>query len=54
MSAARCMDRMFDGAASQLGLSLLWAEKIPPDELDAMRTLIRKAGPFAPRAEGTP
>ena len=43
MSAARHLDRVFDGTASQLVLSLLRAEKIPPDELEVMRTLIRKA-----------
>jgi predicted transcriptional regulator len=42
-SAARFLDRVFDGAASQLVLSLLRAERIPPDELEQMRRLIAEA-----------
>jgi predicted transcriptional regulator len=42
-SAARFLDRVFDGAASQLVLSLLRAEKISPQELDEMRELINQA-----------
>ena len=42
-SAARFLDRVFDGAASQLVLSLLNAEKIPPAELEALRALINDA-----------
>ncbi len=42
-SAARFLDRVFDGAASQLVLSLLNAEKIPPAELESLRTLINAA-----------
>lgn len=42
-SAARYLDRVFDGAASQLVLSLLKAERIPPDELEQMRKLINDA-----------
>ena len=42
-SASRFLDRVFDGAASQLVLSLLKAEKIPPQELEEMRALIQKA-----------
>jgi BlaI family penicillinase repressor len=42
-SASRFLDRVFDGAASQLVLSLLKAEKIPPSELEQMRTLIQQA-----------
>jgi predicted transcriptional regulator len=42
-SAARFLDRVFDGAASQLVLSLLKAERIPPDELEQMRQLISQA-----------
>ena len=42
-SAARFLDRVFDGAASQLVLSLLKAEKIPPDELEQMRAMINSA-----------
>lgn len=51
-SAARFLDRVFDGAASQLVLSLLRAEKIPPSELDEMRELIRKARQAANSEEG--
>jgi len=47
-TASRFLDRVFDGAASQLVLSLLKAEKISPEELDQMRLVInaarRKAG----------
>ena len=42
-SASRFLDRVFDGAASQLVLSLLKAERIPPDELEQMRQLIAQA-----------
>lgn len=42
-SASRFLDRVFDGAASQLVLSLLKAEKIPPEELEQMRALIAAA-----------
>jgi predicted transcriptional regulator len=42
-SASRFLDRVFDGAASQLVLSLLKAEKISPDELEQMRSLINQA-----------
>lgn len=42
-TASRFLDRVFDGAASQLVLSLLKAEKIPPGELEQMRQLINLA-----------
>lgn len=42
-SAARFLDRVFDGAASQLVLSLLRAERISTAELDQMKTLIDDA-----------
>ena len=42
-TASRFLDRVFDGAASQLVLSLLKAEKIPPGELEQMRQLINGA-----------
>lgn len=42
-SAARFLDRVFDGAASQLLLSLLKAEKISPAELAELRTMIADA-----------
>lgn len=42
-SAARYLDRVFDGAASQLVLSLIKAERIPPEELEQMRKLIQSA-----------
>ena len=42
-SAVRYLDRVFDGAASQLMLSLIRAERIPPEELDRMHALIAQA-----------
>ena len=42
-SAARFLDRVFDGAASELMLSLIRAERVPADELDRMHTLIDQA-----------
>jgi len=42
-SAARFLDRVFDGAASQLVLSLLRAERISPKELDQMHAMIAEA-----------
>ena len=42
-SAARFLDSVFDGAASDLVSSLLRAERVSPTELDAMRTLIDDA-----------
>ncbi|HJZ54824.1 MAG TPA: BlaI/MecI/CopY family transcriptional regulator [Gemmataceae bacterium] len=42
-SASRFLDRVFDGAASQLVLSLLKAEKIPPGELEQLRQMINIA-----------
>jgi BlaI family transcriptional regulator, penicillinase repressor len=42
-SAARFLDRVFDGAASELMLSLIRAERVPADELDRMSTLIARA-----------
>jgi predicted transcriptional regulator len=42
-SAARFLDRVFDGAASQMVLSLLRAERISPEELDRMQTMIAEA-----------
>ena len=41
-SASRFLDRVFDGAASQLVLSLLKAERIPPEELEQMRHLVNQ------------
>lgn len=42
-SAARYLDRVFDGAATQLVLSLIKAERISPEELEQMRKLIQSA-----------
>jgi predicted transcriptional regulator len=42
-SAVRFLDRVFDGAAAQLVLSLLRAERISPDELDRMQAMIAAA-----------
>jgi len=42
-TASRFLDRVFDGAASQLVSSLLKAEKIPPGELEQLRVMIAAA-----------
>jgi predicted transcriptional regulator len=42
-SASRFLDRVFDGAASQLVLSLLRSERISPAELDEMQAMIAQA-----------
>jgi predicted transcriptional regulator len=42
-SASGFLDRVFDGAASQMVLSLLRAERIPPEELERMRAMIDEA-----------
>jgi predicted transcriptional regulator len=42
-STARFLDRVFDGAASQLVLSLLRTERVSPEELDQMQALIAAA-----------
>jgi predicted transcriptional regulator len=42
-SAARFLDRVFDGAAGELVLSLLRAERIPPAELARMQKMIAEA-----------
>lgn len=42
-SAVRFLDRVFDGAASELVLSLLESERIAPNELDRMQDLINQA-----------
>jgi BlaI family penicillinase repressor len=42
-SASRFLDRVFDGAASELVLSLLRSERIPPAELERMQKLIAEA-----------
>ena len=42
-TASRFLDRVFDGAASQLVASLLQAERIPPEELERMQALIADA-----------
>jgi predicted transcriptional regulator len=42
-SASRFLERVFNGAASELMLSLIRAEKIPTQELDRMSMLIAKA-----------
>ena len=53
-STARFLDRVFDGAADQLVMSLLRTERIAPEELDRMETMIAKArrrkGSMAERA----
>jgi BlaI family penicillinase repressor len=42
-SAARFLDSVFDGAASEMVMSLLRSERIPPAELEAMRAMIDQA-----------
>jgi predicted transcriptional regulator len=42
-SAARFLDRVFDGAADQLVLSLLRSERISPEELERMQFMIDEA-----------
>ena len=42
-SMVRFLDRVFDGAASQLVMSLLRTERISPAELDRMHAMIAKA-----------
>jgi predicted transcriptional regulator len=42
-SAARFLDRVFDGAADQLVLSLLRSERIPAEELEQIQALIAEA-----------
>lgn len=42
-SASRFLDRVFDGAVSQLVSSLLRAERISPAELDRMQEMIAEA-----------
>lgn len=42
-TAARFLDRVFDGAASQLVMSLVKAEKISPEEQEKIRALISSA-----------
>jgi predicted transcriptional regulator len=42
-SASRFLDRVFDGAASELMLTLIRAERVPTAELDRMHALIAEA-----------
>jgi predicted transcriptional regulator len=42
-STARFLDRVFDGAAGELVQTLLRSEKIPPEELERLHTLIAQA-----------
>jgi BlaI family penicillinase repressor len=42
-TAARFLDRVFDGAASQLVMSLVKAERISPEEQEKIRALISAA-----------
>jgi BlaI family transcriptional regulator, penicillinase repressor len=42
-SAARFLDRVFDGAAAELMLSLIRAERVTPDELERMHAMIAEA-----------
>jgi BlaI family transcriptional regulator, penicillinase repressor len=51
-SASRFLDRVFDGAASELMLTLIRAERVPATELDRMHRLIAEAR--RDRAEAAP
>jgi predicted transcriptional regulator len=42
-SAARFLDRVFDGAAAELVQSLLRTERIPPQELEQMQAMLAAA-----------
>ncbi len=42
-SAAHFLDKVFDGAASEMVMSLLRSERITPAELEQMRTMIDAA-----------
>jgi BlaI family penicillinase repressor len=42
-SAVRYLDRVFDGAASELVLSLIRSERVPPAELERVQKLITEA-----------
>ena len=42
-TASRFLDRVFDGAASELMLSLIRAERVTADELDRMHQMIDQA-----------
>jgi predicted transcriptional regulator len=42
-SALRFLDRVFDGAADQLVLSLLRSERVAPEELERMQAMIEQA-----------
>ena len=42
-SAVRFLDRVYDGAASQLVSSLLRGEKVTPEELERIQTMIADA-----------
>ncbi|HLJ93789.1 MAG TPA: BlaI/MecI/CopY family transcriptional regulator [Gemmataceae bacterium] len=42
-SAIRFLDRVFDGAADQLVLSLLRSERVAPAELERMQAMIEEA-----------
>jgi predicted transcriptional regulator len=42
-STARFLDRVFDGAASQMVQSLLQSERVSPEELDRIQSLITEA-----------
>jgi predicted transcriptional regulator len=42
-SAVRFLDRVFDGAADQLVLSLLRSERVAPQELERMQAMLEEA-----------
>ena len=51
-SASRFLDHVFDGAADELMMSLIRAERVSTDELDRMHALIAQAR--GRRTEGKP
>jgi BlaI family transcriptional regulator, penicillinase repressor len=51
-SAARFLDRVFDGAASELVLTLIRADRVPAAELDRMHRLIAEARTCSPQGVG--
>jgi predicted transcriptional regulator len=51
-SASRFLDRVFDGAASELVLSLIRSERVPTDELDRLQQLINDARKQRPTSRG--
>ena len=53
-SAGRFLDRVFDGLASQLVQTLISSERVPPEELDRLQSLIDEARRKPRKAGGRP